>query len=159
MGTAMHPIRPAPDTWLPHTSTQEARELSALLASAMRTVVQVWNWCEVGALRVADAALHLCAQDKPSFDVEVAVIPPAPFLPIVADALEGTVAFLGAQDVYPQAKGAFTGEVSPGMLASLGTTFVLAGHSERRVLFKEDDEAINKKVRKLRSCKLSFRYP
>ena len=93
--------------------------------------------------------LHLCAQDKPSFDVEVAVIPPAPFLPIVADALEGTVAFLGAQDVYPQAKGAFTGEVSPGMLASLGTTFVLAGHSERRVLFKEDDEAINKKVREL----------
>lgn len=90
--------------------------------------------------------LRVCAQDKPSFDVEVAVIPPAPFLPIVAAALEGTVALLGAQDVFPQAKGAFTGEISPGMLSSLGTAFVLAGHSERRVLFKEDDEAINKKV-------------
>lgn len=45
------------------------------------------------------------------------------------------------------AKGAFTGAVSPGMLTSLGTQFVLAGHSERRTLFGEDDATINKKVR------------
>ena len=112
---------------------QEAKELSALLASAMRTAVQ----------------------DKPSFDVEVAVIPPAPFLPIVAQALSGTVTKLGAQDCYPVAKGAFTGEVSPGMLSSLGTSFVLAGHSERRVLFKEDDDLINKKVHAILSGGMS----
>ena len=51
------------------------------------------------------------------------------------------------QDVHPVAKGAFTGAVSPGMLTSLGTQFVLAGHSERRTLFGEDDATINKKVR------------
>ncbi len=88
---------------------------------------------------------HSLPQAKPS--VDVAIIPPTPFLPIVAEALAGTRAKIGAQDVYPAAKGAFTGAVSPGMLKSLGTTFVLAGHSERRVLFTEDDETINKKVR------------
>lgn len=52
------------------------------------------------------------------------------------------------QDVYPAAKGAFTGAVAPGMLSSLGCSYVLAGHSERRVLWGESDEEINKKVRR-----------
>lgn len=50
------------------------------------------------------------------------------------------------QDVYPAAKGAFTGAVAPGMLSSLGVSYVLAGHSERRVLWGESDEEVNKKV-------------
>ena len=112
---------------------QEAKELGALLASSMRTLVQ----------------------DKPLFDVEVAVIPPTPFLSFVAEALEGTVARLGAQDCHPVAKGAFTGEVSTGMLSSLGAKFVLAGHSERRVLFKEDDDFINKKVQAILAAGMS----
>jgi len=99
--------------------------------------------------------MRTLAQDKPLFDVEVAVIPPTPFLPFVAEALEGTATKLGAQDCHPGAKGAFTGEVSTGMLSSLGTSFVLAGHSERRVLFKEDDDFVNKKVQAILAAGMS----
>jgi triosephosphate isomerase (TIM) len=54
---------------------------------------------------------------------------------------------LGAQDVYPEDKGAFTGEISPPMLVALKTEYVIVGHSERRQLFGEDDLMVNKKVR------------
>ena len=54
---------------------------------------------------------------------------------------------LGAQDCHWEEKGAFTGEVSPGMLAKLNVSYVIVGHSERRQLFGETDEAVNKKVR------------
>jgi len=54
---------------------------------------------------------------------------------------------LGAQDVYPDDKGAFTGEISPPMLVALKTEYVIVGHSERRQLFGEDDLMVNKKVR------------
>ena len=54
---------------------------------------------------------------------------------------------LGAQDVYPEDKGAFTGEISPPMLVALRCEYVIVGHSERRQLFGEDDLIVNKKVR------------
>jgi triosephosphate isomerase len=54
---------------------------------------------------------------------------------------------LGAQDVHFEDKGAFTGEVSPGMLEALRVRYVIVGHSERRELFGETDETVNKKVR------------
>jgi len=80
-------------------------------------------------------------------EVEVVVIPPQTFLVPVMDALQNSAVEVGAQNCYFMAKGAYTGEVSCDMLKSVGCDYVLAGHSERRTLFQDDDGAIGKKVR------------
>ena len=76
----------------------------------------------------------------------VAVCPPAVYLPSVASALSSSCVGLGAQNVYHEEKGAFTGEVSVSMLKDIGCTYTLIGHSERRHIFGETNEMINKKV-------------
>lgn len=78
--------------------------------------------------------------------VHVAVLPPFVYLQAVAEALRPTSIALGAQDIYHEAKGAFTGEISASMLKDIGCTYVLCGHSERRHIIGETDELINKKV-------------
>jgi len=69
--------------------------------------------------------------------VSVAVCPPFPFLVVVAEALRGSRVTLGAQNVYPEKEGAFTGEVSPGMLLDVGCRHVIIGHSERRHILRK----------------------
>jgi triosephosphate isomerase len=78
--------------------------------------------------------------------VEVAVCPPFPYLRVVAEALRGSNVGLGAQNLYPQTEGAFTGEVSPAMLLDCGCRWVIVGHSERRHKLGETDGFINQKV-------------
>jgi len=81
--------------------------------------------------------------------VEVVVAPPFTALDAVADSLAGSTIRLAAQNCYPEATGAFTGEVSPCLLKEVGCSYVIVGHSERRQLFGESDELINRKVHAL----------
>ena len=76
----------------------------------------------------------------------VGVCPPAVWLEAVAERLRGSAVALGAQNVYPAASGAFTGEVSPAMLAGVGCRYVLVGHSERRAVLGESSAFVARKV-------------
>jgi triosephosphate isomerase len=78
--------------------------------------------------------------------VEKVLCPPFVSLAAVKDVVKGTSIKMGAQNLYFEEKGAYTGEISPEMLAEL-CVFVIIGHSERRQYFSETDEIVNKKVR------------
>jgi triosephosphate isomerase len=79
-------------------------------------------------------------------EVDVAVCPPYVYLDAVAAVVGGSKVELGAQDMYHESGGAYTGEISAAMLCDLGCKYVVLGHSERRHVLGESDEAINKKV-------------
>lgn len=78
--------------------------------------------------------------------VEVAVCPPAVYLHDVGAALRGSQLGLGAQNMYHEKEGAFTGETSASMLVDLGCRYVILGHSERRQFFGETDASVNLKT-------------
>ncbi len=80
-------------------------------------------------------------------DVDIALIPPFTAIPKASEILGGTQKIrLGAQNMSPEAKGAYTGEISATMLRDLFVRFVLVGHSERRRLFGETDELVRRKL-------------
>ncbi len=96
----------------------------------------------VAALRAQlDPEASALAKDR-----QVLIAPPSVLIPAVSQALAGSSILLGAQDMHFEDKGAFTGEVSAPMLKPFGVTHVILGHSERRHIFGESDETINKKV-------------
>lgn len=78
---------------------------------------------------------------------EAVVCPPFTALAAAAEAFAKSPVRLGAQNLYPAAEGAYTGEISPGMLRELGCTYVILGHSERRQYFGEGNQFINAKLK------------
>jgi len=96
------------------------------------------------ANRLAKAVVDGMSAEK---RVSVTLCPPFPYLALVGEILKGSRVALGAQNLYPEKEGAFTGEVSPTMLLDLGCKYVILGHSERRHKLGESDAFINQKVK------------
>lgn len=97
------------------------------------------------AIELATGIAAAVTDDSPS---DVALFVPFPFIESVQAAV-GDKVIIGAEVTTPELSGAFTGGVSPVMLKSIGCTWSLAGHSERRVIFKETDEDINAQCKML----------
>ncbi len=114
----------------------------------MRTPFVVGNW---KLHKQVGDALALATELKNQLgalrDVDIGIAPPFTALHAVAKRLEGSNLAVAAQDCFWEEKGAFTGEVSPGMIKDVGATWTLVGHSERRQLFGDTDEVVGKKLR------------
>eukprot|EP00611_Tribonema_gayanum_P026837 TRINITY_DN6489_c0_g1_i1.p1 TRINITY_DN6489_c0_g1~~TRINITY_DN6489_c0_g1_i1.p1 ORF type:complete len:306 (-),score=91.76 TRINITY_DN6489_c0_g1_i1:120-989(-) len=128
------------------SSLTGARATSTQLDARKPLIAGNWkeNPCTV---QEAEAlASEVAEATKQAGDVGVVVIPPYPFLVPVQNAASGAL-MIGGQNCYFEEKGAYTGAVSTAMLSSVGCTYVLCGHSERRTVFRNDDNAINRKLR------------
>jgi triosephosphate isomerase len=112
----------------------------------MRRPFIAGNWKMHKTMEEAVALVTELWKELDGFDhCDLAVCPPFPALAAVRDALAGTSIWVGAQDMYWEEEGAFTGEVSPLMLHEL-CSHVVIGHSERRNLFGETDQMVNRKL-------------
>ncbi|MFK7897570.1 MAG: triose-phosphate isomerase [Myxococcota bacterium] len=102
-----------------------------------------------GAFKTLLASATSAAPDAIGTRFEVAIAPASPALDRLGNALADSGIGLAAQNLHPEPSGAFTGEVSLGMLEELGCAFALIGHSERRQIFGEDDRFIAAKAERL----------
>jgi triosephosphate isomerase len=109
----------------------------------MRTRLIAGNWKMNGSKPMArELVSGVLGALEPERRAEVLLIPPAPYLPLVCSLIESTPVLLGGQDVSAHDSGAYTGEVSGAMLAEVGCSYTLVGHSERRSLHGESDDLV-----------------
>jgi triosephosphate isomerase len=112
----------------------------------MRDFLVAGNW-KMNGSTTANAGLvdGILAGIPQSDSVELLVCPPYPYLSLVAHKLQGSKLALGAQNVSQHESGAYTGEVSPGMLQEMGCKYVIVGHSERRAMMGESSDIVAEK--------------
>ena len=113
----------------------------------MRRKVIAGNW---KMNMTPSQAVKLVTELRPNVnnpDVDVVFCVPSIDIVPVVEAVKGSNIHIGAENVYYQEKGAFTGELSPEMLVDAGVSHVIIGHSERREYFGETDETVNKKIK------------
>lgn len=114
----------------------------------MRQLLVAGNWKMNTTLESGRAlARDLAAGNQSAGDVEILVCPPFPYLLAVKGQLADSAVQLGAQDVYFEQPGAFTGEVATEMLVDVGCSHVILGHSERRHVLGESDQLTNQKLK------------
>lgn len=113
----------------------------------MRQKFVIGNWkMHTTAAEAKLLAASIIKGVQSSKNLRVVICPPFPYLGIVAEELKGSSIGLGAQNLFPQKEGAFTGEVSPTMLRDLACNYVIIGHSERRMVLGESDTFIKQKI-------------
>ncbi len=114
----------------------------------MRKVLIAGNWKMNGTASEA-AALLSGLSGVSKNQAEMLICPPFTALSAAKPVAEAAGMSLGAQNVYPEKKGAFTGEISPAMLCEAGCAYCIVGHSERRQILGETNDFVNRKVRAL----------
>lgn len=114
----------------------------------MRKKIVAGNWKMNMTTAEAESLVTALKGDLANFrEVEVVVCPPFTSLSTVSELVQGTHLDLGAQNMHWEKGGAYTGEISAGMLRELYCHFVILGHSERRQYFGETDEIVNRKTK------------
>lgn len=119
----------------------------------------VANWKMQGSIALTQdicrALLQAVTQEFSQFSkTDIAICPPAIYLPMVQECLTGSCIHWGGQNINQNAPGAYTGEISAEMLVEFGARYVILGHSERRQYFQETDEIIAKKFMRAQQLKL-----
>lgn len=114
----------------------------------MRTPIIAGNWkLFKKSSDAVDFVTRLTSLIQNTSGVEVVIAPVFTVLSTVKQAIAGSNIMLSAQDCFWEEEGAFTGEISPGMLVDVGCSHVIIGHSERRQYFGDTDETVNRKTK------------
>jgi triosephosphate isomerase len=115
----------------------------------MRKKLVAGNWkMNAVAAEASDLAKGIIRSAADFGETEVLLCPPFIWLNLVGEIIENSGVKLGAQNLFWEDKGAFTGEISAAMIKSAGCEYVIIGHSERRQFFGETDQTVNKRLKK-----------
>ncbi len=116
----------------------------------MRKKIVAGNWKMFNNLNESVTLISELKQELANTEVncKVVICPPFTSLETASTLLKDSVVEVGAQNMFYEDNGAYTAEISAGMLLSVGCKYVILGHSERRTIFGENDELINKKIKK-----------